>query len=138
MDDRAIYITEYDLQRLNRYVQDTYSTNPALKPYLDSLLVELGRSQIVAPRDVPPDVITMNSRVCLLDREANEEMEYTLVFPEDADLAQNKISVLAPIGTAILGYRVGSVIQWQVPDGIRRLEVLRLPYQPEAAGDYHL
>jgi regulator of nucleoside diphosphate kinase len=67
-----------------------------------------------------------------------EEQVYTLVFPRDADTATGKISVLAPIGTAILGYRVGDMIEWQVPAGKRKLKIEEVIYQPEAAGDYHL
>jgi regulator of nucleoside diphosphate kinase len=80
----------------------------------------------------------MNSRVKLVDLESDETMEYTLVFPQDADLAEGKISVLAPIGTAMLGYRVGDVFSWQVPSGERRIRVEAILYQPEAAGDYDL
>jgi regulator of nucleoside diphosphate kinase len=80
----------------------------------------------------------MNSRVGLVDLDTEEEMVYTLVFPHEADITQSKISVLAPIGTAILGYRVGDTLTWQVPDGMRRLRVKQILYQPEAAGDYHL
>jgi len=87
---------------------------------------------------VPPDVITMNSRVRLYDLDADEELIFTLVFPEDADPAENKISVLAPIGMAMLGYRVGDTFEWEVPAGISRLRVLEILYQPEAAGDYDL
>jgi regulator of nucleoside diphosphate kinase len=65
-------------------------------------------------------------------------MTWTLVFPEDADIDQNRISVLAPIGTAMLGYSVGDTIEWPVPEGLRRIQVKEILYQPEAAGDYHL
>ena len=80
----------------------------------------------------------MYSQARLYDLEAGEELVLTLVFPEDADLAENKVSVLAPIGMAMLGYRVGDVFEWQVPAGVSRLKVLEILYQPEAAGDYHL
>jgi regulator of nucleoside diphosphate kinase len=73
-----------------------------------------------------------------MDLEAGEEMILTLVFPKDADISQDKISVLAPIGTAVLGYHVGDTIEWEVPDGIRKLEVRKILYQPEASGDYDL
>ncbi|WP_228767808.1 GreA/GreB family elongation factor [Candidatus Velamenicoccus archaeovorus] len=63
---------------------------------------------------------------------------YQLVYPEDADIEQNKISILAPIGTAILGYKVGDVIEWKVPAGVRRLKIKKILYQPEAAKEYHL
>ena len=94
---------------------------------------ELDRAQIVSPSQVPEDVVTMNSRVRVKDVETGEDKTYTLVFPRDADFAQGKISVLAPIGTAILGYRVGDVIEWRVPGGRRKLRVEEVMYQPEAA-----
>ncbi len=80
----------------------------------------------------------MNSKVHLLDLETKEEMTYTLVFPDAADIIAGKISVLAPIGTAMLGYRAGDTFSWEVPAGVRRIEVLAILYQPEASGDYHL
>ncbi len=80
----------------------------------------------------------MNSRVRLSDISKAEKLVYTLVFPRDADSATGRISVLAPVGTAILGCRVGDIIEWQVPAGTRRLKIEEVLYQPEAAGDYHL
>jgi regulator of nucleoside diphosphate kinase len=80
----------------------------------------------------------MNSQVLLKDMESGEETIYTLVYPEDVNLAENKISVLAPIGTAILGFRVGDIISWKVPVGTVKLRVEKILYQPEAAGDYDL
>ena len=80
----------------------------------------------------------MNSQACLIDLDTGEKMTYTLVFPRDADVERGKISVLAPIGTAMLGYRVGDVFEWSVPEGLRRLKVKRILYQPEACGDYQL
>jgi len=63
---------------------------------------------------------------------------YQVVYPEDIDIEENKISILAPIGTAILGYKLGDIIEWQVPAGLRRLKIKKVLYQPEAAGDHHL
>jgi regulator of nucleoside diphosphate kinase len=80
----------------------------------------------------------MNSTACLIDLDTGEELVYTLVFPKDADIQQNKISVLAPIGTAMLGYSIGEIFEWRVPDGVRRLKVKELLYQPEASGHYQL
>jgi regulator of nucleoside diphosphate kinase len=65
-------------------------------------------------------------------------MVYTLVFPEDADHTHNKISILAPIGTAMLGYRVGDIFEWKVPDGVSKMKIKEILYQPESSGDYHL
>lgn len=80
----------------------------------------------------------MNSMVRLKDLDSGEEMTYTLVFPDMADISSKKISILAPIGTALIGYKVGDSIEWEVPAGIRKLKVEEIVYQPEAAGDYHL
>jgi len=92
---------------------------------------------IVDSREVLQDVITMNSRAELVDLDTNETMVFTLVFPRDANIDEGKISVLAPLGAAILGYRLGDQFEWQVPAGIRRLKITKIVYQPEAAGDYH-
>jgi regulator of nucleoside diphosphate kinase len=138
MNKRTIYTTEYDVERLRRLITEAKYLVPRGNEYLESLQAELDRGQLVAPTEVPPDVITMNSKVCLVDLDTNEEMVYTLVFPQDADIDQSKISILAPIGTAMLGYRVGDVFTWQVPEGVRRLKVKQILYQPEAAGDYRL
>jgi regulator of nucleoside diphosphate kinase len=135
---RTIYITEFDMKRLRALIEDAKRSDRRGNECLESLEAELTRGRLVAPTDVPADVITMNSRVRLVDLDTNEEMVYTLVFPNEANIAQSKISVLAPIGTAMLGYRVGDTFTWQVPDGIRRLQVKEIFYQPEAAGDYHL
>ncbi len=126
------------MKRLRALIEDAKRLDRRRNEYLESLEAELSRGKLVAPTDVPPDVVTMNSRVCLIDLDTNEEMVYTLVFPNEANIAQSKISVLAPIGTAMLGYRVGDTFEWQVPDGTRRLRVKEILYQPEAAGDYDL
>ncbi len=138
MEERTIYITEFDMKRLRELIAEAKRLDRRGNEYLESLEAELSRGKVVAPKDVPPDVVTMNSRVGLVDLDTEEEMVYTLVFPHEADITQSKISVLAPIGTAILGYRVGDTLTWQVPDGMRRLRVKQILYQPEAAGDYQL
>lgn len=136
MSSSQIYVTAYDRQRLQKLIADAEPIHYQKNPYLRQLRAELDRAQIVAPQDVPGDVITMNSTICLLDLDSNEEATYSLVFPEEADISAGKISILAPIGTALLGYRVGDVIEWDVPAGKRRLQVQAILYQPEAAGHY--
>ena len=80
----------------------------------------------------------MNSRVSVIDLETSERFKFTLVFPEDADASANKISVLAPVGAAMLGYGVGDEIEWEVPAGTRRFQIAKVDYQPEARRHYHL
>ena len=138
MGGKPIHITEFDLERLKKLLQEAQYTNYRKSEYLEKLQMEISRAEVVSPQDIPDDVITMNSTVCLVDLETGEEEIYTLVFPQNSDLKQGKLSVLAPIGTAMLGYEVGDVFEWEVPAGKRRLRVEKIIYQPEASGDYHL
>lgn len=138
MNERTIHITELDRKRLLDLIQAAQSGEYRRSVYLEDLRGELERAQIVAPQEIPGDVITMNSTVTLTDLDTEEQETYTLVYPEDADMAQDKVSVLAPIGTAMLGYRVGDVFEWEVPSGKRRLRVAKILYQPEASGDFDL
>jgi len=140
METRTIYITAFDMKRLKELLSAAAVGGPRNpdKPYLKALEQELQRGVVVAPKEVPNDVITMNSTARLTDLDSGEELCYTLVFPAEADISRSKISVLAPIGTAMLGYRVGDIIEWEVPAGIRRLRVEEILYQPEAAGRFDL
>jgi regulator of nucleoside diphosphate kinase len=90
---------------------------------LAALRAELNRAHIVPADRMHRDVVIMNSVARLRDLDTDEVEEYELVFPADADMSRNRISILAPIGTAILGYRIGDVIEWPVPAGLRRLQV---------------
>ena len=138
MSERAIYITEYDVARLRTLLDTKKRFDKHSRDDLEELETELNRGKLVAPEDVPCNVITMNSKLRLADLDSGEEMTCTLVFPDEADVDQGKISVLAPVGTALLGYSVGDTIEWKVPVGLRRFKVEEILYQPEAAGDYHL
>lgn len=138
MSGQSIHITEFDLARLKALIQDAQFTEHRKSEYLERLQAEIDRAEVVSPQDIPGSVVTMNSTVCLVDLDTGEEEVYTLVFPENADLKRGKISVLAPIGTAILGYEVGDIFEWDVPAGKRKLRVEKILYQPEASGDYHL
>ncbi|MDH5662210.1 MAG: nucleoside diphosphate kinase regulator [Elusimicrobiota bacterium] len=138
MKEKVIYITDTDKKRLKQLIREARAYGSEHEIYLEKLEGELNRGKVVKAKKIPKDVITMNSKVRLKDLGTQEEMIYQLVFPDDADPDQNKISILAPIGTALIGYRVGDVIEWKVPAGLRKLKVLEVLYQPEAAGDYHL
>ena len=138
-EETSIYITEPDRQRLENLIELAGGRDGAGNhEYLRRLEHELELAETVSPDEVPRDVITMRSKVRLKDLSTGEEMVYTLVYPSEANLDEGKISVLAPVGTAMLGYRAGSRIEWQVPSGLRRLKVEEILYQPEAEGDYNL
>lgn len=138
MNERTLFITEFDMDRLRKLLEGTRFWSTRDREYLQHLEEELERAQVVVPEAVPGDVVTMNSRVRVKDVDSGREMTLTIVFPSDADLEQGKISIVAPIGTALLGYRVGDTVEWRVPAGMRRLRIEEVSYQPEAAGHYHL
>jgi regulator of nucleoside diphosphate kinase len=133
-----IYISEFDMNRLKGLVKFAKERwDKRVVQYLEELDKELDRAEIIKPEEIPTDVITMNSTFRLWDLDSGEQVVYTLVFPAKADSTNGKISILAPIGTAALGYRVGDTIEWNVPAGLKRFRVKEIVYQPEAAGDYH-
>lgn len=136
--DRQIFITDFDLERLEKLIDNVGRRSSRDAKYLEELEEEMLKAEVVPPEGIPPDVITMNSRVALEDMDSGEELVYTLAFPGDADLESGRISVLAPIGTALIGYRAGDRISWNVPGGVKNFKVKKILYQPEAAGDFHL
>ncbi|MEO8303053.1 MAG: nucleoside diphosphate kinase regulator [Betaproteobacteria bacterium] len=122
MQDHYLFLTEGDFVRVM-----------ALQP--DPLLrAELERAIVVSPEAMPPDVVTMHSQVRYLDETAGVCRQIQIVYPEDADVGQGKVSVLAPVGAALLGLEVGQAIDWNFPAGeTRRLRVEEVLYQPESA-----
>lgn len=131
---RQIIISKEDHVRLENLFFSGFATAFNDKPYLQSLRGELDIAQIVDSEEIPPDVVTMNSTVRLRAIRSREVETYTLVYPQDANIADGKLSVLAPIGTAILGYRVGDIVQWKVPSGSIRFKIEELVFQPERDG----
>ena len=138
MADRTIHITKYDMDRLTELIDGLRLSPKTNQANLDLLEKELYRAVLVDPPNIPRDVITMNSKVIITDTESGEKTTYTLVFPSAANISENKLSIMAPLGMALLGYRTGDIIEWPVPSGVRKLKVDEIIYQPEAAGDYHL
>jgi len=122
-NDRSITVTDRDLALLRLLHQHAH------------LASELERADVVDSRDVPPDVVTMNSRVVFEDVASGKTTEVAIVFPHDADVQRGKVSVLAPVGTALLGLAEGDSIVWPFPDGSSRcLRVVAVTFQPEAEG----
>jgi len=138
MAPREIFITQFDKDRLAELIDVAEGFGAHDRRDLKALKDELDRATVVSSQDVPPEVVTMNSRVLLRDTDTSEERTVTVVFPKDADLAAGSISVLAPVGTAVLGYREGALVEWPVPSGTKRFRIEKILYQPEAAGDLDL
>jgi len=123
MSNKTICITKDDARQLRELLDVNKGMNDFEQNNLQELESELDQGTLIASEDVPQDVITMNSSVHLLDLDTAEEIICTLVYPDEADIDQNKISVLAPIGTAILGRSIGDTFEWEVPAGLRRLKI---------------
>jgi len=131
---RRILITEEDMARLKELVRQGRMAAHKDRDHLTELDQELERAEVIAAGDVMPEVVTMHSTVRVRDVDSGRRMVYTLVFPVEADIEQKRISVLAPIGTALLGYRTGDAFEWKTPGGTRRLRIEDVLFQPEAAG----
>ena len=134
----SIQVTTFDMNRLFAMIEQLRRSGFREMNNLEKLEEELARCDEVAPSEVDADVVTMHSRVRLQDESSGQELECNLVFPEEADASANKSSIVAPLGTAILGYRVGDTVIWPMPHGERRYKIVEIAYQPEAAGDFHL
>lgn len=132
MERNHIIVTDRDLDRLSQLLSHQASAAA------EELEAELARAQVVPQREVPRDIVTMNSDVLYEDTTQAEQRQIRLVYPSHADLERGWISVLAPLGSALLGLRVGQTIEWRMPRGVRRLKVVGVPYQPEASGDFTL
>ena len=131
-------VSDTDKERVIERIRHARSSWTTYAPLLDWFRGGLDEVQTVPPAEVPDDVITMNSRFAVMDLRTGETISYTLVFPEDEALERGKLCVLSPMGMALLGARVGDIVHWNGADGPGSAEVLRLLYQPEAAGDHDL
>lgn len=125
-----IIVTSSDLARLEQLL-----ASPSAKgqPGIDNLARELERAEVVEPKDIPPGVVTMNSTVRFVEEATGKTHEMTLVYPREIDGTPGKVSILAPVGSALLGLSEGQDIEWSRPGGGSiRLRVTSVVYQPEA------
>ena len=133
----TVRVTAEDMQRL-RVVVDRH-LDGALATAAEQLDGELQRAVVEPQEQIPPDVVTMRSRILFEDLDTGRRREATLVYPEEADIEQSKISVLAPAGLAVLGLKKDDIIEWPLPNARRtRFRIVEILYQPEASGDFHL
>lgn len=130
----AITLSSLDAARLEQMLE---SLSGSKFPDRDDLQAELDRAHIVEPQEIPPDVVTMNSTVTFRIESSDKEFSLTLVYPGDAGDSTGKISILAPVGSALLGLREGDEISWPKPGGGSLLvRIVKVTYQPERAGEF--
>jgi regulator of nucleoside diphosphate kinase len=132
---KRIIMTPSDIERLKQLVESASPQSDHAG--LDALARELERADVVAAEEVSRNIVTMNSRVRLHDLDRDIDFVCSIVFPAEANADQKRISVLAPLGTALLGYSAGQVVSFPAPGGPRRVKIKAVEYQPEAAARKH-
>jgi regulator of nucleoside diphosphate kinase len=135
----AIWLTEQDLNRLRHLIVDLTRSARGMQAGVDTLeeILDLGR--VVPVTEIPADAVTMNSKVLFDDLDSGERREVTIVYPECVDPADGKISVLSPVGIALLGLTEGVEADMHLPHGRKaRIRIRKVVYQPEASGEFSL
>lgn len=125
-----IQITNEDKSRLQAMLSELARKSDLQDEYA-SLISEIERADVIESESISRNIVTMDSTVSVIFSDTSERQQFTLVYPEDADAEHNKISILSPMGSALLGYKVGDNIRWQVPGGIRKFVIAKVEYQPE-------
>lgn len=128
----SLVVTAQDFDRVQE------AMNSASEFDVERLDSELARAKIIDQKEAPRTLVTMNSEVTYEDVKSGKRRTVRLVYPRDANVSKNQVSVFAPLGSALLGLREGQEIEWKMPGGVRRIKVVEILYQPEAAGDWNL
>ena len=129
----TIIISQQDLQRLETMLEHQSKLSPTMQHLED----EIARADVVAPQDVPQNVVTMNARVRIIIAPSRDSTDITLVYPHDFRGEKGQVNILAPVGAAILGLAEGQEIEWPQPDGhLMKVKIEKVLYQPEREGDY--
>ncbi|HNU78317.1 MAG: nucleoside diphosphate kinase regulator [Prolixibacteraceae bacterium] len=133
-----LQITNLDYQRLFNLINSVRDTMKDDLHNIETLEQEIDRAKRIEPRKIGPDFVTMNSEVEVIDLASGRVMTFKLVYPQDADFKNNRLSVLSPLGSALIGYREGDEVEFRVPAGTKKVKITRILFQPEAKGEYAL
>jgi len=133
-----LIINRLDYARIKQCINDAKQLKSISSTEAEKLLAELNSAKIVEPEAIPSNVVTMNSIVKLSFLNNDKIIQFQIVYPDQANLKENKISIFSPIATALIGYKIEDEIEWIVPAGLTRIRIDEIIYQPEAAGEYHL
>lgn len=131
-------MNKLDYSRIHKCIQEARHLNTIGINEAENLLKELNSAEIVEPDEIPDDVVTMNSIVKISFLKTKKTVQFQIVYPDRANIKENKISIFSAVATALIGYRVSDEIEWIVPSGLTRLRIDEIIYQPEAAGDFDL
>ncbi len=133
-----IIMNKLDYNRILKSIEEAKSLKTINATEAEKLLKELNSAKIVEPNKIPADIVTMNSIVKINFLKTNKEVKFQIVYPDQANIRENKISIFSPIATALIGYKVSDEIEWIVPSGLTKIRIEEIIYQPEAMGDYDL
>lgn len=133
---KNIIITDYDYVRLGNLIGSIKKTKKEELSNLTLLCEEIARAERVNPKEIEPDFVTMNSIIEVVDLDNGKVMTIKLVYPNEADFRKGNISILSLLGSALLGYRVGSIIKFDAPLGEKKIRIKNIIYQPEANGAF--
>lgn len=133
-----IIISKKDYMKIHKSIDTAKRQNTIGGNEAEILLNELHSALIVEPQEIPGDVVTMNSIVRISFLNNNKSLQFQIVYPDDSNIKENKISIFSPVATALIGYRAGDEIEWIVPSGLTKIRIDEIVWQPEAAGDYDL
>ena len=134
MQQQTVRVTDLDSRRLRNVIEGSRAMDLRDADSIELLERRLADAEITPAERIDPDVVTINSEVRVSDLDSLETMIFRVVFPREAGAAPGEVSVLAPLGMAVLGRKVGDRVTWQTPGGLRRLQVEHIPYQPEREG----
>ena len=133
-----LIINRLDYARIKKSISDAKQFKSITNAEAEKLLQELDAAKIVEPEAIPSNIVTMNSIVKLSFLNNDKTIQFQIVYPEQANIKENKISIFSPIATALIGYKVNDEVEWIVPAGLTRIRIDEIIYQPEAAGDFNL
>lgn len=134
----TITLNSLDISRIQNCIKAALRTNSINQKEAASLIKEIQSASVVDPEQVPSNVVTMNTIVRISFLNTNKTVEFQIVYPDQANVKENKISIFSPIATALIGYKIGDEIDWIVPAGVTKLRIDAILYQPEAAGHYSI
>lgn len=135
---KELILSNLDVSRIRKAIDNAVRQKKIKSEEVSNLLTELSKAKVVAPEEIPGDVVTMNSIVSVSFLNTKKTIQIQLVYPDMANFRENKISIFSPVATALIGYKAGDEIEWIVPSGLTSIKIEKIIYQPEAAGDFDL
>ena len=138
MERSNITLSRLDFQRIPRCIEEEKKLRTINDFEIQRLLYELTRAEITEPRKIPNNIITMNSEVEISFLENQQTIRLKIVYPNEADIKDGKISIFSPIANALLGHKIGDIIEWVVPAGGTKFKIEKILYQPEASGHFNV